>query len=141
MKHLLQRIWLGRSQAPSRIIGQVSERPVVAEPEARIVLQAEPVPYHGDDLGLLDRVNAQIGLKLVLHAQLGRRVAGGLGHDLHHSAHHKRGRVGRCSHLRLGSGSRLGPLVLEHSGRCEPRLRRREQVRHLLIGHRLDRKP
>ena len=67
-------------------VGQGGE---VAEPEVLVALDAELRAYGGEDLGLLNGVDAQVGFQIEIEVEQFGRVAGHVRDDLHDLADHR----------------------------------------------------
>ncbi len=88
-----------------------AERGVVAQLEVFDPLDIERRAHGREGLGLLDRIDAQVGLKVEVELEHVGGVAGLLGHDRQHLRHH---RVGGLSSPRCGN-------ALCHRRRCRGR--------------------
>ena len=94
---------------PADDVGQGGE---VAQLQVLVAFDVEPVADRGEDLGLLDGVDAEVGLEVEVQVQQLGRVAGHLRHDADHSVGDLIcGRGGGCSDGGGGSGDcrRPGP--------------------------------
>ena len=98
--------------ALDHVARQILKRRVVREPEVRVLLQGVDLANLGHDLGLLHRVDTQIGLQLELRLDLVRFVARALTQHLHHRpigdllAHAGPGSRSRRRGRRVGRGRR-----------------------------------
>ena len=66
----LDGVGLGRTQSLGSVVGQISERPVCTETETWVMIKTEAIAHNGDDLSLLDRIDAQVSLELIIQVQL-----------------------------------------------------------------------
>ena len=88
---------------------------VVAQLQRVVALDPVGLADRGEDLGLLDRVDPQVGLEVEVHVEQVGRIAGLLGDDLQHPLLDAAGRAGR--RVGLGRpGRRAGSA--RRGGRC-----------------------
>ena len=80
----------------------------VAEPHVLIALDAEALPHRREHLGLLDRVDAQVGFQVEIEVEQITRVAGkpldNIQNGLLHRVSRRSGRLGRRCRCRYCGG-------------------------------------
>ena len=71
-QHLLNGGGLRGPQSTGGVVGEIPQRPMLTQSKAGIVVQAEPIPNVGDDLGLLDGIDPQVRFQLIVQIQFFR---------------------------------------------------------------------